>query len=525
MTRLRRALLATGAVALVAASLGPLAPAMAAPGFVQRQGAAFTLDGKAWRPVGYNQYRLTSIAGGYLCDGGYGAISDASLATRLDQMKSAGANTVRTWFFQSYYQGSTANHWAPFDRLVNAAAARGMKVVPVLVNQWTDCEPSPAHKDVTFYESTYKTPNSFGYPLSFKSYASMVAQRYASNPAVAFWQLVNEAQASTASGACNEAAAASALRRFGDDMTAAIKAVDPNHLVSLGTIGSGQCGAVTTNFQYIHAGAIDMCDVHDYDHATQPIPGDQWNGTQVRLNQCNALGKPIVTAESGIVADADANGSSSGAITNDTLQRRARFFDAKLAAQFAAGMDGYLIWDKIVESSASSYNLNGGRFGVGPGDRTEAVMRGWGGQLGTVRSDWEDGTTGGWSVAWGSIGLANDATTSYSRLRSLRLTTPAGVGWPAARLTTGIATLVPGKTVTYRVFKPAAAPAGVGVKLFASDVNWTQQFSPDLGLGPGWNTVTFTVPPMATPLKAVGIQVNNGPGWAGSLYVDAVAWP
>ena len=128
-------------------------------------------------------------------------------------------------------------------------------------------------------------------------------------------------------------------------------------------------------------------------------------------------------------------------------------------------------------------------------------------------------------MAWGSIGLANDATTSYSRLRSLRLTTPAGVGWPAARLTTGIATLVPGKTVTYRVFKPSTAPAGVGVKLFASDANWAQQFSPDLALNAGWNTVTFTVPPMATPLKAVGIQVNNGPGWAGSLYLDAVAWP
>jgi hypothetical protein len=162
---------------------------------------------------------------------------------------------------------------------------------------------------------------------------------------------------------------------------------------------------------------------------------------------------------------------------------------------------------------------------VGPGDRTEAVMRGWGGQLGTVRSDWEDGTTGGWTVAWGSIGLANDGGTSYSRLRSLRLTTPAGVAWPAARLTTGIATLVPGKTVTYRVFKPSTAPAGVGVKLFASDVNWAQQFGPDLALNAGWNTVTFTVPPMATPLKAVGIQVNNGPGWAGSLYLDAVAWP
>ncbi len=479
------------------------------------------MDGQPWRAVGYNQYRLTSSPGGHVCDGGYGAVTDASLTTRLNQMQASGATVIRSWFFQSQYQGSV-NHWAPFDRVINGAAARGMKVIPVLVNHWADCEPSPAPKTSSFYESGYKSPNSFGYPMSFKTYATTVVQRYKSNPAVAFWQLVNEAEAPN--NGCNEASAAGVLRRFADDMATAIKAVDPNHLVSLGTIGSGQCGASGANYQYVHAGAIDLCDVHDYDQPTVAIPGDQWNGVQVRINQCNALGKPIVTAESGILADVTPSGTSSLSITPTSLQQRAQFFDAKLAAQFAAGMDGYIIWEKITEASASQYNLNSGRFGVGPNDRTEAVLRGWSGLCGTVRSDWEDGTTGGWSGAWGGITLANDAQVSYSRLRSLRLTVPATVGWPAVRLTTGITSLVPGKTVTYRVFKPGSAPSDLGVKAFTSNATWVQSFGADLPLNPGWNTITYVVPPQSTPLRALGLQVNNGPGWAGSVYVDAVSW-
>ena len=95
------------------------------------------------------------------------------------------------------------------------------------------------------------------------------------------------------------------------------------HLVSLGTIGTGQCGAIGAEYQYVHGSpAIDMCEFHDYDHATQPLPGDQWNGFAVRVSQCNALGKPMLIGESGVVADAATNGGSSGSITATTLLRR-----------------------------------------------------------------------------------------------------------------------------------------------------------------------------------------------------------
>jgi hypothetical protein len=134
--------LCAGLILFVAGLLASASPSSAAvpDGFVAASGDHFVVqDGGTqapWKPIGYNQYRLTSAPGGYVCDGGYGGIDDARLGQLLDQVKASGANTVRTWFFQSYYDadgtGPGAGSFSAFDRVVNAAAARGLKVVPVL---------------------------------------------------------------------------------------------------------------------------------------------------------------------------------------------------------------------------------------------------------------------------------------------------------------------------------------------------------------------------------------------------------
>ena len=211
----------------------------------------------------------------------------------------------------------------------------------------------------------------------------MVARHYRNDPTIAFWQLVNEAE--TSSGAiCNRTPeperfgnnvgrSANILRAFADEMTRTIKRVDPNHLVSLGTIGSGQCGAQEDEYQFVHAGRVDLCEYHDYGDVTQAIPDDGFNRLRQRIDQCNALGKPLVVGEAGIVADVGDDGQSTGSITIETLGRRAALFNAKLSAAFAEGIDGYLIWEKIPDASNSNYNFNNGRFGVGPSDPLNGV--------------------------------------------------------------------------------------------------------------------------------------------------------
>jgi len=526
------------APAALLVALAAAAPAEAAPGFVERSSTDLVLDGKRFGFVGANNYRLTSDSdGGYTCGT---SISDAQVGPLLDQMRNAGATVVRTWFFQSYYQSTG---WANFDRVLNAAAARGMKVIPVLVNNYADCEPSAgAKKDEGFYDYGFRQAG-WGYSASFKSYASTVAAHYANSKTIAFWQLVNEAETSyNDQQSCNttlmddgtgtmRTRSSVILRRFTDEMVAAVKAADPNHLVSLGTIGSGQCGASGGEYQYVHAGAVDMCEYHDYDHANQSIPGDQWNGLQLRIDQCDQLGKPMFEGEVGIVADVDVNGGSSGgstggAITSTTLQRRAGFFDAKLSAQIPKGVDGFMVWDEILESSSSTYNDTNGRFGIGPSDPSNEVLARRADQIrgATVRSSFEDGTLGGWELAWGpGLSLSNSTTAAFEGGRSLRFSL-SGANYPAARVRT-TTSAGPGTTIAYHVYKPSGAPSSVTAKPYVSNNGWANTFGSDVALQTGWNTVFFTVPAgTTTPLQAIGLQINNGSGWTGSIYVDNIAW-
>ena len=82
------------------------------------------------------------------------------------------------------------------------------------------------------------------------------------------------------------------------------------------------------------------------------MPGDQFNGLQVRIDQCNALDKPLFVGEAGIRPN-DVGG---------TLQARADAFDAKLDAQISAGVVGELAW------AWSSLGSTLGDYDVGPDD-------------------------------------------------------------------------------------------------------------------------------------------------------------
>jgi hypothetical protein len=149
------------------------------------------------------------------------------------------------------------------------------------------------------------------------------------------------------------------------DTSTILKSADPNHLVSLGTIGSGQCGAngSPTAYRTLHAAPnIDLCEYHDYGHPTAAMPGDQWNGLQARINDCAAIGKPLFVGELGI------SPSQVG-----SLDARASALASKLQAQFAAGVVGELVWNWRAGSRGGSAQVGqaqtqGDGYEVGPGD-------------------------------------------------------------------------------------------------------------------------------------------------------------
>ena len=337
------------------------------PGFVTRDGTRLLLEGQPYRPIGLNIYNANSNGWCWYAMGG--SILDDSLTAI-----GAGKNAMRAWFFQQLATTNGSRDWTAFDRTLATARAHGYKVIATLIDQWGNCGATNGqgygYKDQSWYESGYKQPDPSA-TVSYRDWVQEVAARYKNDPTILAWQLVNEPQVLvppcqlvngeiTCAG-CDEPTAESDLSSFATDVADLIKAQDPNHLVSLGTIGSGQCGAQYTDYQRVMSiPSLDLCEFHDYEYQ-HPMPGDQWNGLQLRINQCNELGKPLLVGELGVKPNQ----------VGGTLKDRANVVAGKLCAQLRAGVAGELLW---------AWDKNGSlldNFDIGPSDPVLDVLSPW----------------------------------------------------------------------------------------------------------------------------------------------------
>lgn len=324
------------------------APAAATAGYVVRAGRRLYLDGHPFRFTGINIYNANS-------DGSCAyAMNEGSILGDALEALTAGPEhrVIRAWFFQGMATRDGRRDWSAFDHTLAVARAHGARVIAVLADQWGYCDPA-GYKDAGWYENGYRRPDPGG-TVSYRTWAAEVARRYRDESAVLAWQLLNEAQVTDAARACGPGAA-SILRTWAADAAGVVRAADPLHLVSLGTIGVGNCGAEGDSYQEVHdVPAIDLCEYHDY--RREEMPGDAFNGLARRIEQCAALDKPLFVGESGITV-----GDGGG------LQPRAEAFARKFTAQFRAGVAGELIWSWNAAGSNGSYD-------VGPGDPALDVL-------------------------------------------------------------------------------------------------------------------------------------------------------
>jgi mannan endo-1,4-beta-mannosidase len=346
-------LLATG-VAL--SGFGAYARASAPRGFVTAEGTRLLLDGRPYRFTGLNYYNANSRSNcGYTPGDLGGDLADWG----------PGDEAMRAWFFQDLATRTGVRDWAAFDHTLAIARTHGIKVIATLTNQWGDCEEEPGYKGESWYASGYKRrPAGSLLPAAYRDYVAQIVARYKDDPTILAWQLVNEAEDATSLGGPCTSTGTATLKAFAADVSGLIKSIDPNHLVSLGTMGGGQCGAQGEQYSVLHdVASIDLCEYHDYGAPLDPMPGDAWNGLKLRITQCDELGKPLFVGESGIMTAAVGG-----------LQPRAGAFQAQLDAQFKAGVVGFLPW-AWVDSAHGGSSLNDD-YGIGPGDPVLGVLAG-----------------------------------------------------------------------------------------------------------------------------------------------------
>jgi mannan endo-1,4-beta-mannosidase len=267
------------------------------------------------------------------------------------------ANVVRGWFFQRLATDPATGRldWSVFDETLVTLRARGIRVIATLADEWGACDGNEPRDRLTleWYRAGYRSaPYASGAPLSYRDWVSAIGYRYRDDPTILAWQLMNEAEAPIRSdGTCDEAAAVDALRAWASDVAGVVKQRDPNHLLSLGTIGGGQCGMRGPDYRTLHAiPEIDLCEHHDYRY-WQLVPDD----LRYDLAICGELGKPTFVGEFGI----------SAATFGGDLGARAIAIASKQAAARRAGVVGSLVWAWRSDGDGGSSALG---FDVGPGD-------------------------------------------------------------------------------------------------------------------------------------------------------------
>jgi endo-1,4-beta-mannosidase len=316
--------------------------------FVSARDGALCLDGAPFRFVGVNRYDVASAppgAPGFACGRRY---DDATLERMMGELAQLGVRVLRTWAFQSFTAGGT--DFSTFDRLIASARRHDVRLALVLENEWRDCtEPDATpdgRKGSAWFAGGWLRPLG-AQPLSYAEHLDAIVGRYRDEPQIALWQLMNEAEGDFVS-----------LHDFARRASERVKAIDPNHLVSLGTMGTGQPGTAGFDYLRLHAAdTLDLVEAHDYGAERDGFPQALAND----LAMARHLGKPFFIGEAGIAAPAPAHPFS--------YPERAALFDAKLSAAFAAGVTGYLIWSYY---DLSTTNWQGWDFG--PGDPLAAVV-------------------------------------------------------------------------------------------------------------------------------------------------------
>ncbi len=285
-----------------------------------RDGQLF-LDGQRYRFVGLNVYSLASGPAGsglYYCGRQH---SDADVDAIMNETVAMGASVIRFSAYQSFTAGGA--DFSRIDFLVEQARRHGLKLIPVLENQWPDCTRG-GYKYAGWYDAGYRRPYG-GYRRSFTDHVRTIVGRYRDEPVILMWQVMNEAESRTRLWEEDS----EALLSFAEDIGSLVKSIDDRHPLCLGTSGLRRPGSGGEDYRRLAGiGVYDVVEAHDYGAETVAWP----EIIREARTTAGEAGKPFIIGEVGVRSPPRSR------------SERARLIRAKLEAAWAADVDGIMIW-------------------------------------------------------------------------------------------------------------------------------------------------------------------------------------
>jgi mannan endo-1,4-beta-mannosidase len=201
-----------------------------------------------------------------------------------------------------------------------------------------DCT-SGSQRDDTWFSTGYQSPYG-SYALSYREYVAGLVEHFRDEPTIMGWELMHQASAGQFT----------VLDEFASDMATLVRAIDPNHLISLGAIDGNSSATSTSgetsNFQRLNGHTeIDMIDVHDFDAPNEIMPAHVQRARDI----AHALAKPIFEGALGVkVVDASPS----------ALSTRAEQVRLKLQAAQNDGFVGLLVYDFLPGWSDEFYDFD-----------------------------------------------------------------------------------------------------------------------------------------------------------------------
>jgi mannan endo-1,4-beta-mannosidase len=314
-------------------------------GFVRVDGARFVVDGKPFAFVGAN---LNVMHGEY-----ERAHAEATIAAA----RSDGLTVGRVWALgegdassppharahELFRVGPDAwldGAYAQLDRVLALARARGLRVILTLANSWDDLGgvrqylawaglPTNAH-DAFFSDARTRAWFRAHVERLVGRVNRVTGVRYADDPTIFAWELMNESTVATPAGAA-------ARRAWIDEMATLVKTRDPHHLVTPGLLGYTSRVERAEWLAVCRLPSVDYCDSHLYPETTDRVTTlerlQQYIDDRAQLARFVAH-KPLVFGEFGFQTTRPA-----------WLERpRAEWFAAFLERVFFDGAAGALAW-------------------------------------------------------------------------------------------------------------------------------------------------------------------------------------
>ncbi len=200
--------------------------------FVKAFNSSFTLNTSIFRFIGCNMYELANV-------------DSATSEAMLRDAASEGFSVVRFWAFEPLEKNK-------LKEICDISKELNLNVIPVLADTWG-------------YLQNYKIDDEWyrtGYKKNYLNYVKDVTATFKDREEIMLWELINEPVNNSFPDMFN----------FAEDASNKIKEADPNHLISIGTIGGigdkfgDQFSRFNvSNFEKLYSiKTLDAISIHDY---------------------------------------------------------------------------------------------------------------------------------------------------------------------------------------------------------------------------------------------------------------------